>query len=195
MPERRLVLASTSVYRRELLARLGIPFIAASPCYDEPRLELPPEKLVMAHAVAKAKSLADDYPESLILGSDQIAALGDEILGKPGSELDAMAQLEKLQGRTHRLLTAIALYDSKAKSTKTALDLHEMVMRSLNSAEIRAYVERDKPVDCAGAYKLESLGISLFSEIRGSDDTAVIGLPLLRVVDLLLESGIKILQE
>lgn len=187
----RLVLASTSRYRRALLEQLRLPFEVAAPAYEERHdLPLAPEALVVELACGKARSLAAAYPDALILGSDQAAELDGAILGKPGSQERAVDQLMRLAGRTHRLLTAVALHDGRAGTTATALTVHEMTMRSLSRAQAVAYVRADDPVDCAGSYKVESLGIALFERMRGEDHTGIVGLPLTRVVDLLLAHGL-----
>ncbi len=190
MPASSLVLASTSRYRKELLARLQLPFEARAPRYDEPDTGLSPLKTVQIHATSKALSLGGDFPDALIIGSDQLAALDDEILGKPRTEERARAQLARLSGRTHRLMTALAVFEPASGRLETAVDVHELTMRPLSEENIRRYVERDRPLDCAGSYKLESLGIALFASIEGSDDTAVMGLPLRLLTRLLLRFGV-----
>lgn len=184
------VLASTSPYRRELLARLGLAFEADGPLYDEEPLALAPRELALAHAVGKARSLAARHPDALILGSDQLVSLDGEILGKPGTPEAAFAQLRRLAGRDHELITAIALYDAAHDRLETDVDIHILRLRPLSDAAIRRYIERDRPLNCAGSYKLESLGIALFASISGEDNTAVVGLPLMRLVALLRRFGI-----
>jgi len=187
----RLVLASTSRYRKELLTRLGLPFSAAAPKYDEPPLPLPPDQLVVAHATAKAESLAADFPDALIVGSDQLVSFEGEVLGKPGGEAAAVAQLLRLAGRTHRLLTAVVVHEPRTGRTETALVIHEMTLRPLAEREAINYVRRDKPIDCAGAYKLEALGVALMESVRGEDDTAIQGLPLVKLCELLRRFGLE----
>ncbi len=189
--KRRLVLASTSRYRRRLLERLPLPFEVCAPEYNEPPLKLEHEQLVLAHAVNKAGSLARRFPDALIIGSDQLVSFENEVLGKPGSELAAIEQLQRLSGKTHRLLTAVAVLDASSGRAETAVDVHEMTMRTLDEAALRAYVALDNPIDCAGAYKLEKAGIALFERIQGQDDTAVTGLPLLLLVNLLARLGVE----
>jgi septum formation protein len=190
---RDLVLASTSPWRRELLERLGLAFDAVDPELDEDpwkKRGLEPDRLVVALAEAKAQAGAALRPDALVLGSDQVACIDGLILGKPGTTEAACAQLRLLSGRTHRLLTGLALLDARSGSVRTALDVHEVTVRELSDAAIRSYVERDQPLSCAGSYKVESLGIALFERVRGDDYTAVIGLPLTAVVRLLLQAGI-----
>jgi septum formation protein len=193
---RTLVLASTSRYRRALLDRLGLPFVVASPPYqEEQELPLTPPALVVELARRKAESVAPLHPDALILGCDQVAALGDDILGKPGTRERAVEQLMQLAGRTHRLLTGVALLDARTGETVTAISMHEMTMRPFARSEAERYVEMDAPVDCAGAYKVESLGVALFESMSGDDHTGIIGLPLTRVVTLLGRHGIHVLQQ
>lgn len=191
---RRIVLASTSRYRRALLEQLRLPFEVAAPDYEERHdLPLTPEELVVELARGKARSLSSAWPDALILGSDQAAELDGEILGKPGTPERAVEQLMRLAGRTHRLLTAVALYDARAGTTATALTTHEMTMRPLSRVEAEAYVRSDDPVDCAGSYKVESLGIALFERMRGDDHTGIVGLPLTAVVSLLGAHGVSLM--
>ena len=194
---RRLILASTSKYRRELLSRLGLPFEAVTPLFDEdaekPKLgALAPEALVAYLARMKAESLADTFPDAVIIGSDQAVDLDGEVLGKPGTEERAVAQLMRLSGRTHRLLTAVAVHDAARRMTEQALDVHEVEMRRFGEREARAYVAREQPLDCAGSLKVEGLGVALLERLTGDDFTAVIGLPLTRVVSLLARLGIEV---
>lgn len=188
-----LVLASTSRYRGELLARLGVPFVAAAPDCDEDAYQargLAPRELAETLALAKAESLRAAYPDAVILGGDQLAAIDDAILGKPGSEAAACAQLARLAGRTHTLFTAVALLTRDRILRHT--DVTRLTMRPLTAEQIARYVAADQPLDCAGAYKLERLGIALFSRIESADHTAIVGLPLLAITAMLDEIGIVI---
>ncbi len=190
-----LVLASTSPYRRALLDRLGIRCRAAAPRVDERAVEpkgAGAEAVVLALASAKAASVARDFPAALVLGSDQVIDLDGGILGKPGTAAAAVAQLERLSGRTHRIVTAVALR-RPGGGESTHVDVHLMRMRRLSRRQIEAYVELERPLDCAGAYKIESRGLALFEAVEGRDYTAVIGLPLLAVVTLLEEAGFPVL--
>ena len=189
----RLVLASTSRYRRELLDRLGVPYEAVAPAYEEEHdLPLSHEELVVELAERKATSLADRFPDALILGSDQIAVIDDEILLKPGTPARAEAQLRRLAGRTHRLLTGVALHEAATGHTEHFLDIHRMTLRVLTDAQIAAYVASERPVDCAGSYKIEGPGIALFDAMEGRDFTGIVGLPLTAVVALLGRFGWKL---
>lgn len=190
-----LVLASTSRYRAALLSRLGTPFVTAAPQCDEQALQArgwPVEVLVTELARRKAQSVADRFPDALVIGSDQAAELDGRILGKPGTRAAARAQLRQLRGREHRLLTAICVLQTSAGRLAEDLDVHRLRLRDLTDAQIERYVAADNPVDCAGAYKVEGLGVSLFEHIRGDDFTAVIGLPLTRLVRLLAGFGLEL---
>lgn len=192
---RPLILASTSRYRQALLARLAVPFSARRPDCDESRFRhLAPEPQALTLAVRKAESLAAEpdrpgWGDALIIGSDQVLDLDGEVLHKPGSVAAACAQLRALSGRSHRLLTAVAVHEPRSGRTEVALDVHTLKMRTLTEQAIAAYVAADQPLDCAGSYVLERRGIALFDHIaadpEGADDTAIIGLPLLKLCRLL----------
>lgn len=188
-----LLLASTSRYRGELLGRLGVPFLAVAPDCDEDAYKargLAPQELAETLALAKAESLRSAYPGAAILGGDQLAAIDGEILGKPGSEAAARAQLARLAGRTHTLFTAVALLAPGRVLRHT--DVTRLTMRPLSAEQIARYVAADDPVDCAGSYKLERLGIALFAQIESADHTAIVGLPLLAITAMLEGLGIVI---
>jgi septum formation protein len=181
-----LILASTSTYRRDLLNRLGVEFMAVAPDYQEEHdLDLPPEKLVIELAERKARSLADRFPEARIIGSDQVVEMDGRILLKPGSIEAAKNQLRELSGRTHRLLTGLVVYQPAGERLESALDVHHMTLWDLTDEEIDEFVELEKPVDCAGAYKVEGPGIALFKSMSGDDYTGIIGLPLTKLVGIL----------
>jgi len=188
-----LVLASSSVYRRRLIARLVCAHDATDHRVDEDAVQASmagasPDAIAEALARAKAESIAADHPEAHVLGSDQVVDVDGAILGKAGSAEGARAQLERLAGRTHRLVTAVCLRAPDG-SEATHTDRHEMQMRALSQDEIARYVEADEPLDCCGAYKIEALGISLFEATRGDDPTAIEGLPLMAVARLLRAAG------
>jgi septum formation protein len=192
-PVRRLVLASTSPYRAQLLARLGVPFRAEAPDCDEEawkRRGLEPRALAEALALAKAESLAARFPGAAILGGDQVAAIDGEALGKPGSAEGAERQLARLSGRTHELFTAVALIAGGRTLRHT--EVARLTMRALSPAQIARYVAADDPADCAGAYKLERLGIALFSSVEVGDWTAIVGVPLIAVTGMLAEIGVEV---
>ena len=190
-----IVLASTSRYRQELLARLGLPFESLAPPFDEEaekaRLAgLDEEALSLALARGKAVSVARVRPEAIVIGSDQIAVIDGERLDKPGSVERACAQLARLAGRTHRLVTSTVVVHEAAGVVLEHVDVHSLAMRALTAAQIAGYVSRDRPLDCAGSYKSESLGIALFERIEGEDATAVVGLPLTAVTRMLASLGV-----
>lgn len=189
-----LVLASTSRYRRALLDRLGVPYRALAPLVDERALEprgASVEEVVLTLARAKADEVAGREPRALVLGSDQAIELDGEILGKPGTRERAVEQLARLSGRTHRIVTAVALWRPGGE-VHTHVDVHRMTMRALDRTALEAYVALEDPVDCAGAYKIESKGLTLFEAVEGRDYTAVIGLPLLAVVTMLEAAGLPV---
>ena len=193
----RLVLASESVYRRELLDRLRIPYEARAHRLDEAAhastlpSDLPLSSLALALAKGKAESLSEALPDAYLLASDQVAAIDGEILHKPGSRDVAVAQLLRLQGREHQLFTAIALRTPEGV-VHQLVDEHRLLMRTLTREEVERYVDTEEPFDCCGSYKIESLGISLFESIRGDDFTAITGLPLMALSRLLRQVGFSI---
>lgn len=185
----RLLLASSSPYRKAQLERLGLTFTQDAPNVDEDALKdsgLAPEVIALSLSKAKADALASD--ELFVLGGDQLVALDDDILGKPGSAEDARAQLARLAGRTHRLISAFALRAPDG-SMDTGVHVHEMTLRALTAEEISRYVDADSPLDCCGSYRIEALGISIFESIRGDDPSAIEGLPLMGVCAALRRAG------
>ncbi len=188
-----LLLASTSRYRRELLERLGVPFRSRPPLVDEEpfkRLGLEPRRLAERLAREKALSLADSEPTATIIGSDQVAAVDAEILGKPGTAENAVEQVTRLSGREHSLLTAVAVWHRG--SLWEHLAIARLTMRPLHRDELARYVEADSPLDCAGAYKLERRGVSLFAAIDCNDHSAITGLPLIALTGHLRSLGYAI---
>lgn len=193
MPD--LILASTSRYRHELLSRLRIPFRAVAPPVDEAQVHAQyaadrAEELAVHLAAAKARSVADREPNAVVLGSDQVCVCEGHVLHKPGSVAKAKEQLARLAGKTHQLVTAVCLVQNDRMLA--GKDITRLTMRPLSSSEIARYVEHDQPWDCAGSYKLESLGISLFESIISDDHTAITGLPLLLVSRYLRELGFAV---
>ena len=188
---RRLILASTSPYRRELMNRLGLAFEAIAPDgVDEESLNVPPRELVQTLARMKAESIAATHPDAVIIGSDQVGCLDGHVLTKPGTVEAAESQLAGMAGHTHELLTGVCVLDTKTGSIQEHIDIHRLTMRALSPEEIRKYVATEYPLDCAGSYKIEGLGISLFEQIQGHDFTAITGLPLMAVCQMLAQSGI-----
>jgi len=189
-----LVLASTSAYRRALLDRLGVAYRAVAPRVDERAVEptgVPAEQVVLALARAKAEEVAGRCPGALVLGSDQAIEVDGEILGKPGTAARAVEQLVRLAGRAHRIVTAVVLVRPDGTAA-THVDVHRMTMRPLGRDALARYVEADRPLDCAGAYKIEARGVALFSAVEGSDFTAVVGMPMMAVARMLEEAGVRV---
>lgn len=194
MNTRKIVLASTSRYRRELLGRLGLPFHVAKPDVDETPLSgETPEETALRLARAKAAAVRGDHPDALIIGSDQVAVLDGKPLGKPGNFDNARAQLRHMSGRTVVFETAVALLDARDGSMRSRVVPYRVVFRDLDNARIEAYLRREQPYDCAGSAKTEGLGIALLRALEGDDPTALVGLPLIAVTDLLLEAGVSVL--
>lgn len=188
-----LLLASSSAYRRELLTRLRLPFAWASPDIDEQRLDdEPPIALVKRLAKAKAEALVGQYPEHLIIGSDQVAVLGEQVLGKPHTFERACEQLMEASGQQVTFLTGLALLNSSTGQCQVDCVPFTVTMRELDRERVERYVEAEQPLDCAGSFKAEGLGVSLFQSTHGSDATSLIGLPLIRLVDMLTQEGVVI---
>ncbi|MEO6291394.1 MAG: Maf family nucleotide pyrophosphatase [Burkholderiaceae bacterium] len=193
-PQRALVLGSTSVYRRELLSRLRIPFSVASPEVDETALTgETPSALATRLALAKARAVAHRFPQAVVIGSDQVADLDGLALGKPGNFERATAQLRQMRGKTVVFQTALAVV-----CLETGFEQHDIArvrvqFRDLSDAEISTYLLAETPYDCAGSAKSEGLGIALLASIDNDDPTALVGLPLIRTCKLLRAAGIKLL--
>ena len=186
----RLVLASTSKYRRALLDRLTLPFDVNGSLVDESvQTGEDPVALVTRLARDKAQAVADRYPQSVIIGSDQAAVLGRTILGKPGTLERCIEQLRNATGQRVLFHTAVHVIDLRNRRHEAHVDTTTVLFRSLTESEIRNYVAREKPVDCAGGFKAESLGISLFERIDSQDPTALIGLPLIWLAGALRRAG------
>lgn len=190
---RRLLLASSSPYRRELLSRLRLPFDCAAPDIDETAYpDEHPEHLVRRLASEKAQALAGQYSDHLIIGSDQVAVLGEKIIGKPKSFERARQQLLDCSGKSITFFTGLALLDSRDASAQVDCVPFTVHFRELDEARIERYLKLEQPYDCAGSFKAEGLGISLFRATEGEDVTSLIGLPMIRLVDMLLAKGIEI---
>lgn len=194
----RLILASTSPYRRTLMQRLGIPFDVMKPPFDEeaakPALaHLDPEALSLALARGKALSVCALDPDAIVIGSDQIATVDGARLDKPGTHARACAQLAQLRGRSHRLVTAVVV--ARGDEVLDHVDVHTLFMRNLSDAQIDGYVRRDQPLDCAGSYKIESLGVALLDRVQGDDASAIEGLPLMKLTRMLEHFGVHVLGE
>jgi len=188
-----LILASTSPYRRELLTRLGVPFEAHPPGVPEELIageSATDRALRLAHA--KAQAVAQRFPNAIVIGCDQVAAAGERVLGKPGDAAACRAQLAALSGRTALFHTACTLAGSGAGVHASHVDTTTVVFRTLDAEEIERYVAREQPFDCAGGFKAEALGITLFESIESCDPTALIGLPLIWLAAALRGAGYRL---
>lgn len=191
---RNLVLASGSTYRRQLLGKLGLSLITRAPNIDEAALpNEDPMHLVMRLSRYKAESLASDFRCHLIIGSDQVAVLDDMRLGKPHSRENAIAQLLLVSGKVVTFLTGVCVHDSQTGVSYSDLDRCRVHFKRLTRAQVERYVALDEPYDCAGSFKSEGLGIALVERIEGDDPNALIGLPLIRLIQLLARFGIAVL--
>ena len=189
----KLILASTSKYRRELLERLQLPFQTARPDVDESPLPgETAEAIAIRLSEAKAKAVAVQHPEALIIGSDQVATVDGRILGKPGTHDKAVEQLRFLSGRTVTFLTGICLHNSKTGTSSNRIVPCRVGFRHLDEQTIERYLRKEQPYDCAASAKAEALGIALLTGIHGEDPNALIGLPLIALVDLLQEQGVSV---
>jgi septum formation protein len=193
---REIVLASTSPYRRELLARLGLPFQTVAPNTDEARLPgETPDALVRRLAEAKARSVASESPRALVIGSDQVAVLDGEVLGKPGSHERAVEQLTRASGRRVEFVTGLCLLDAGTGEASVEVVPYAVVFRRLDPRQIDHYLVRERPYNAAGSFKSEGLGIALFDRMEGEDPTALVGLPLMRLTALLAAAGVDVLTD
>lgn len=189
-----LVLASTSPYRGELLARLRIPFQTAAPDVDE--TPLPNESAKQTSwrlSRAKAQAVAASYPDALIIGSDQVALLADKQLGKPLTHDNAVLQLRAMRGQTVIFYTALTLFNAQTGNIQTEVAVNKVNYRELTDAQIENYLHAEQPYNCAGSAKSEGLGITLVRSMEGDDPNALVGLPLILLVNMLLREGVKIL--
>ena len=188
-----IVLASSSSYRRELLTRLQLPFTCHSPDIDEtPQANESAQALVQRLALSKARALAQHYPQHIIIGSDQVAVLDGKIIGKPLHAEGATQQLSAASGRSLVFLTGLAVIDTRTQIEQVDLVPFTVHFRTLNAAQIQRYIAAEQPFDCAGSFKSEGLGVSLFRATEGSDATSLVGLPLIRLCDMLNTCGIAV---
>lgn len=191
---RSLVLASTSPYRRQLLARLGLVFVCAAPDVDEtPRPGEAFEHTARRLAELKTRVVAPRFPDALIIGSDQVASCAGERMGKPGNHENALTQLRHMSGRTTRFDTAVCVLDATRGKLVARTVSCEVRFRELADAQIEEYLRREQPYDCAGSAKSEGLGIALIAAMHTSDPTSLIGLPLIALTELLAELGQPVL--
>lgn len=192
---KQLVLGSSSPFRAEILTKIGLPFVTSSPEIDESSLAgEQPKQLVQRLSEQKAYKIADSYPNALIIGSDQVAVLDGEVLGKPGNHENAVKQLMAASGKTVLFMTGLALLNSHTKNIQSLVEPFEVKFKKLSLAQIDYYLHQEKPYQCAGSFKSEGFGISLFSKLNGNDPNSLIGLPLIRLISLLEAEGIDVLQ-
>ena len=191
---RTLILGSSSRYRKELLSRLNIPFEVAAPEVDEtPHINETPRDLALRLALAKARAVASKNPEAVVIGSDQVADLEGQALGKPGNHANAVKQLQRMRGKTVIFQTALSVICLATGFEQTDLAAVKVTFRDLTDAEIESYLRAEEPYDCAGSAKSEGLGIALLAAIDNDDPTALVGLPLIRTCHMLSAAGVKLL--
>lgn len=189
-----LYLASTSVYRRALLQKLTTQFSCVKPEVDEsPLPDETAQALVNRLALAKANAVAATLSDGLVIGSDQVAVFQGEILGKPHTVANAEAQLKRFSGQAVTFLTGLAVVNAATGKVRQAIEPFVVHFRDLSTAEIRHYVAREQPLDCAGSFKSEGLGIALFDKLQGDDPNSLIGLPLIRLLAMLRDEGLNLL--
>ena len=194
MKNKPLILASASIYRQELLKRLGLHFTAASPDINESPLPGErPSATASRLAAEKAQALAPRHPSAYIIGSDQVAVLGDTRLGKPGDHATAINQLQVASGKTVFFHTALCVLDTDSGRSQVSVATNEVKFRVLSNEQIERYLLAEKPYDCAGSAKSEGLGIALIEHIRGDDPNALIGLPLIQLVTALQNLGVTVI--
>jgi len=186
-----LILGSSSPYRKILLEKLGLPFECFAPDIDESRHpDESPLELVERLAIAKAHETAKTWPGALIIGSDQVAVLDAKIIGKPANHKQAIVQLKEASGREVKLYTGLCLYNAATGTIQHSVESYTVVFRNLSDKQIEAYLEKDQPYNCAGSLKSETLGIAMLNKLEGEDPNTLIGLPLIRLVDMLLNEGV-----
>ena len=191
--EKQIVLASSSPFRRELLEKLGLKFSCDSPDIDEsPQPNETPQQLVVRLAQEKAKAVAARHPDALIIASDQCALLEGNILGKPGNHQTAVQQLQSASGKKVEFLTSLVLLNSNTGDMQADTCPFVVYFRSLSCTEIEGYLNREQPYNCAGSFKSEGLGITLFQRLEGDDPNSLIGLPLIRLTAMLGNEGIRL---
>jgi septum formation protein len=191
---RKLILGSTSPYRRQLLERLRIPFEVAAPEVDEtPHLIETPKQMACRLAMAKARAVAKQFPACVVIGSDQVADLDGQALGKPGNHRRAVSQLQQMRGKTVIFQTAVAVVCLETGFAQMDLAPVKVKFRELTDAEIETYLQAEKPYDCAGSAKSEGLGIALLESIDNDDPSALVGLPLIRTCRMIQAAGVKVL--
>lgn len=189
-----LVLASTSVYRQALLQKLGLAFECCNPNIDEtPKVDESAQALVLRLAQAKALAGGEYFPDSLIIGSDQVAVIDDKIIGKPHHFDNAVAQLTQASGKAITFYTGLALYNAATGTMTAEVEPFTVHFRHLSHAQIVSYIEKEEPYYCAGSFKSEGLGIALFTQLEGRDPNTLVGLPLILLTEMLLAQGVDVL--
>ncbi len=192
--DKKIILASSSLYRQQLLSKINIEFTAVAPQIDEQaKNHESPQQQALRLAQEKALALQQRFNNHLIIGSDQVAYFNGQQLNKPGNRARSTQQLTMISGKTVNFYTAVCVFDSHSKKIKKEIDYCSATFRTLSPAEIETYVDLDKPYHCAGSFKSEGLGIALIKKIDGDDPNSLIGLPVIKLIDLLTEFGIKIL--
>jgi septum formation protein len=190
----KIILASSSPYRKQLLGKIINQFTCDSPDIDEPHLPYESfENMAERLSIEKAKALQSKYPNSLIIGSDQVACIKDQILRKPVTKEKNLEQLKICQGKTAYFYTGLCLLNTQTGKYQSSVEHYATRFRSLSDQQLINYIEREKPFNCAGGFKMEGLGISLFEAIEGQDPNILIGLPLIRLIDMLENEGISVL--
>ena len=189
-----LILASTSPFRKNVLEKLGLPFDCHAPEVDEaPQPHETPAQLVERLSIAKAQAVAAHLQQGLVIGSDQVAVIDDEILGKPGNHENAVAQLERASGKTVTFLTGLALVNAESGAIQAEVVPFKVVFRQLTQPQIVNYLNAEQPYNCAGSFKSEGLGIALFDRLEGDDPNTLIGLPLIRLIRMLEKEGMTVI--
>lgn len=189
-----LILASSSPFRRDLLTRLDIPFICCSPDIDEsPLANEKPEDTALRLSQEKARKVAAQYPQALIIGCDQVATLDGQQIGKPGTHANAARQLQSMRGREVTFHSALCLYNAATGTMQADVVPYVVEFRMLSDAQIENYLHKEQPYNCAGSAKSEGLGIALIARMEGTDPNALIGLPLIRLITMLQNEGLTII--
>jgi septum formation protein len=190
-----IVLATTSPYRQRLFERLQLPFRCVAPNVDESPLPAePPDALAQRLATGKARAVSALHPQAVVIGSDQVASIDGDILGKPGNFAEAARQLRRSAGREVHFFTAVSLLSPERTAEQFHVEPFCVVFRSLSDRQIADYLHREQPYDCAGSFKVEGLGIALFERLEGNDPTSLEGLPLIALTNLLLTAGVQVLE-
>jgi len=190
----RLVLASTSPFRKSILDKLGIPFDVAAPDVDEsPRPNEAPAQLVERLACAKAMKVAEAYRDALVIGSDQVAVIEGQVLGKPGKHEMAVKQLQQASGKTVTFLTGLCLHNAATGKNQVEVVPFKVIFRELSTQQIENYLQAEQPYNCAGSFKSEGLGIALFERLEGEDPNTLIGLPLIRLTRMLEKESVRVI--